>query len=77
MNNVNHPSHYAGGTMEVIDVINEFTKDGTGSEAFYVGNIIKYVCRYKKKNGLEDLKKAEWYLNALINMTEAKEIDAD
>jgi hypothetical protein len=75
MSNVNHPSHYSGDTMEVIDVINEFTKDCNGAESFYVGNIIKYICRYKKKNGLEDLKKAEWYLGTLINMMEGQEID--
>lgn len=64
---VNHPSHYSQGGMEVIDVIDAFTKECNGEEAFYVGNIIKYVCRFKKKNGIEDLKKAHWYLDRLIS----------
>lgn len=39
-------------------------------EAVYTGNILKYVCRWKKKNGLEDLKKPQWYLNHLIDYVE-------
>ena len=64
---VNHPRHYKQGGMEVIDVIEAFTQECTASESFYVGNIIKYVCRFKKKNGIEDLKKARWYLDRLID----------
>jgi methyl coenzyme M reductase subunit C-like uncharacterized protein (methanogenesis marker protein 7) len=70
---VNHPSHYSQGGMEVIDVINAFTQECTGAESFYVGNIIKYVCRFKKKNGVEDLRKANWYLNELILKEELHE----
>ena len=66
METVNHPDHYKTGGMEVIDIINAFTEECNGPEAFYVGNILKYVCRFKKKNGIEDLKKAEWYLSHLI-----------
>ena len=40
--------------------------------SFLEGNIIKYVTRYKKKNGMEDLKKAQWYLNKLIETYEVK-----
>lgn len=65
---INHPDHYNQGGMEVIDVIEAFTKDCSGVEAFCVGNVIKYTCRFKKKNGLEDLKKAKWYLNKLIDI---------
>lgn len=64
---VDHPNHYQSYGMEVIDVIDCFCEDCKGSEAFYVGNILKYVCRFKKKNGVEDLKKARWYLNRLID----------
>lgn len=64
---VNHPDHYKSGKMEVIDVIEEFTKDFKGTLAFDLGNVIKYVCRCKKKNGVEDLKKARWYLDHAIN----------
>jgi hypothetical protein len=70
-NMVNHPSHYQSETgMEAIDVIEAFTFDLKGVEAFDTGNILKYICRWKNKNGLEDLKKAQWYLNHLINHVE-------
>lgn len=71
--NVNHPSHYQSGKFEVIDIIEEFTKDYSGAEAFAMGNVIKYVLRSGKKNGIEDLKKAQWYLNYLIKDMEVKE----
>lgn len=61
MKSVVRPEHYVGKRMEVIDVIDAFDLNA------YEANIVKYVLRYKKKNGLEDLKKAEWYLTRLIN----------
>lgn len=65
--NVNHPAHYISTTgLETIDVIEAFTADLQGIEAACTANIIKYICRWKRKNGLEDLKKAQWYLNKLI-----------
>ena len=68
---VNHPNHYQSESgIEVIDVIRAFTKDLRGAEAFDIGNVIKYVLRYKKKNGVEDLKKAVWYLNDVIKELE-------
>ena len=68
---VNHPSHYkAKNGMEVIDVIEAFTANLKGYEATHTGNVIKYICRWKEKNGLEDLKKAQWYLNRLIKNIE-------
>lgn len=71
---ISHPSHYQSGTgLEVIDVIEAFTFDLSGIEATDTGNIIKYICRWNKKNGLEDLKKAEWYLHHLIRHLEEKE----
>lgn len=71
---VNHPKHYkAKNGMEVIDVIEAFTANLEGYEATHTGNVIKYICRWKEKNGLEDLKKAQWYLNRLIkNIDENK-----
>ena len=63
--NVNHPSHYTQGRFEVIDVI-EDNLDSDGFEGYCVGNILKYVMRYRHKNGVEDLKKARWYLERLI-----------
>ena len=68
---VNHPSHYQSESgLEVIDVIKAFTSNLTGIEATDTGNILKYMCRWKNKNGVEDLKKAKWYLEHLINNVE-------
>lgn len=67
MSNVNHPSHYNQGTMEAIDAI-----EGLGL-CFNGGNCLKYLARYKfKGNPLEDLKKAEWYLQRLIRNEEIR-----
>lgn len=71
---VNHPNHYQSETgLEVIDVIDAFTDGLDGVEAFDTGNIIKYICRWKKKNGIEDLEKAKWYLENLIKKVKEKE----
>lgn len=63
---INHPSHYTSGKVECIDAIESATGDLTGIEAVCTANIIKYVWRWKLKNGVEDLEKASWYLNKLI-----------
>ena len=65
---VNHPSHYTNGKVECIDVIESATVGKTGIEAVCVANVIKYLWRYEDKNGLEDIKKAQWYLNKLIEV---------
>lgn len=71
VDNVNHPQHYQSSTgLETIDVIEAFTEDLKGAEATNTGNVLKYMCRWKSKNGLEDLKKAQWYLNRLIETVE-------
>lgn len=71
---VNHPKHYKSETgLETIDVIEAFTFDLKGIEATDTGNILKYMCRWGCKNGLEDLKKARWYLNHLIDHVEKLE----
>lgn len=65
---VSHPLHYQSETgMEAIDVIEAFTFDLKGVEAFDTGNVIKYICRWKNKDGVRDLEKAKWYLEHLIN----------
>lgn len=69
--NVNHPSHYTFGKIEVMDYIEDKLSD-VECEGYFVGNIIKYVSRFRKKNGIEDLKKAQWYLNRLISNMEGK-----
>ena len=61
---VNNPSHYNQAGVEAIDAIRAAT--GEGFEYYLQGNIMKYLWRYRYKNGVEDLKKAEWYLKVLI-----------
>ena len=75
---VSHPNHYQSKSgLEVIDVIQAFTEDSTGVESYYTGNILKYMCRWKKKNGLEDLKKARQYLDWLIEIEDPDMIKED
>lgn len=69
---VNHPSHYTKGRIECIDAIDSATAGKSGIEAVCVANVIKYLFRYEEKNGLEDVKKAQWYLNKLISEMESK-----
>lgn len=61
---VNHPDHYTSGNIECLDAI----KSALGENyQFYVqGNLIKYIWRFNHKNGVEDLKKAQFYLDDLI-----------
>ena len=65
---VNHPPHYNKAGIETIDAIRAMT-DG-GFEYYLQGNIMKYLWRYRYKNGAEDLKKAQWYLTELIDVVE-------
>lgn len=68
---VNHPPHYQSKNgLEAIQVIEAFTEKLHGIEATDTGNVIKYILRWPDKNGLEDLKKAKWYLEHLINHVE-------
>ena len=68
----NHPSHYTQGGIECIDCIKSATVGKVGIEAFCVGNAIKYLFRYEEKNGIEDVKKARWYIDRLIRELEEK-----
>ena len=63
---VNHPKHYNESGIECIDALEAML--GDGFESYLQGNIAKYLWRYKYKNGVEDLKKAQWYLNKLIGV---------
>lgn len=75
---VDHPSHYQSKTgLEAWDVIEAFTSDLNGVEAFDTGNVLKYMCRWKGKNGLEDLKKAKRYLEHLIDHVENSKKEND
>lgn len=69
-----NPNHYKTKSgLETIDVIEAFTEDLQGIEAVDVGNILKYITRYKKKNGIQDVRKALWYCNHLLKHLEATE----
>ena len=76
VDNIN-PAHYRKCNMEAIDVIETFTEDLQGIEATDTGNILKYVMRWKNKNGVEDLKKARWYLEHLIAKLEKGDADGN
>lgn len=67
-----NPSHYKQGKVECIDALESATVNKTGLEAVCVANVIKYLWRYEAKNGLEDVRKAQWYLAKLIDYLEAK-----
>ena len=63
---VDHPPHYTAGKIECIEAIEAATTGLEGLEAVCTANVIKYVSRWKRKNGLQDLEKAKWYLDRLI-----------
>ena len=67
---VNHPSHYTQGGIECIDALKAATVSKTGIEAVCTANAIKYLWRYEEKNGIEDVKKARWYIDRLIKELE-------
>tara|TARA_R100000664_G_scaffold22640_1_gene32122 strand:- start:758 stop:985 length:228 start_codon:yes stop_codon:yes gene_type:complete len=67
---VNSPPHYNKANIECIDAIHAATDEGY--EYYLQGNILKYVWRYRYKGGVEDLKKAQWYLDKLIKEKENK-----
>lgn len=69
---VNHPDHYQNiAGVEAIDILNDVVKDLPGKQAAMLWNAMKYLFRFQKKNGVEDLKKARNYLDYLINDIEA------
>ena len=66
--NVNHPNHYQNiAGVEAIDILNDVVKDLPGTQAAMLWNTLKYLLRFQKKNGVEDLKKAQNYLQWLID----------
>ena len=62
---VNSPAHYTYGTIESIQAI-EASMEASAFKGFLKGNVLKYLWRYERKNGIEDLRKAQWYLRRLI-----------
>lgn len=67
---VNSPPHYRHGNIECIDALEAATNGLVGWESGLTWNVIKYMWRWKHKNGLEDLQKARWYLSRLIEKVE-------
>lgn len=65
-----NPQHYRNGKVECIDALEAATVNKTGVEAVCTANVIKYLWRYESKAGIEDVKKAQWYLNKLIEKLE-------
>ena len=74
---VNHPSHYCQGGIECIEALKAATTDLVGIEAVCTANAIKYLWRHKHKNGVEDLKKAIFYIERLIQHYEKQEQSND
>ena len=68
---VNSPKHYTQGSMEDITAI-----EGLGLD-YHQGNVLKYVSRYRYKNGIEDLRKAKWYIDRLLYIEEQRIIKHD
>ena len=67
---VNHPQHYTQGGIECIDALKAATVGKRGIEAVCVANVIKYLWRYEKKNGIEDVRKAKFYIERLLKELE-------
>ena len=70
---VNNPPHYNKYGVECIEAIQSAT--GEGYEYYLQGNIIKYLWRYRYKNGVQDLEKANWYLSRLIEVKNQQDKD--
>ena len=66
-----NPDYYVGTRIQVSDFISEFNLN------YFEGNIVKYIVRHRDKNGIEDLKKARWYLDRLIKKEEKAKPDED
>lgn len=64
---INHPSRYHHDGIETIDVIKAWTAGCDGAYAFCIGNAIKYLSRWQEKGGIEDIKKAIWYLQWVVD----------
>lgn len=63
---VSHPKHYNQGGIECIECIKAAVTNKVGIEAVCVANVIKYLFRYEEKNGIEDVRKAKWYIERLL-----------
>ena len=71
MQDITNPDHYKHGGIETIEYMKaKLTKEQF--EGYLLGNVLKYVSRYRHKDGVKDLKKAKWYLERLIEEKEEK-----
>lgn len=75
LENVANPKHYKRGSIETIDYL-ESTLGHQGFLDYCLGNVLKYISRWRDKNGLEDLMKARWYLEKTISTIEKQNADA-
>ena len=69
---VNSPPHYNVGNIECIEAI-KASMSGQAFEGYLKGNVLKYIWRYEKKGGTQDLEKAKWYLAKLSEVTNVNE----
>lgn len=67
--NVNHPSHYETGKFECFDVMREAFGD-MAVQNFCVCNAFKYLYRHTRKNGVEDISKAKWYIDKFLEIVD-------
>ena len=72
---VNKPAHYVKGDMECIDFIQAIVSDLTPYEAYCLGNVVKYLWRFKDKNGVIDLDKAVRYIE-FLKEAQGNEVEA-
>ena len=70
--NVNSPSHYNFGDIEVVDFIDQVTKHYNSDVAYHIGNAIKYISRAPHKNGKEDVAKAKWSIERAFENWDVK-----
>lgn len=71
--NINHPKHYETDKVECIEAM-EITQGRAAVMSFCLCNAFKYLWRHDRKNGLEDIKKARWYLDKYIELAEKEEV---
>lgn len=68
-----NPSHYQRDGMECIDAIKAAVQNLSGAEAYCTGSAIKYLWRWKEKGGKDDLNKAKWFIQNMVD--DIEEID--
>lgn len=77
MTNPINPDHYRTGKVECIDAIEAATIGKSGIEAVCTANVVKYLYRYEAKNGLQDVLKAKWYMDKLVDVLTQQRADSE